>query len=349
MATDNDYSKLSAKFGLPPRKPWEVSTPGVNDPKVGQAPAGPMPQIITGARLFEMDLPPQRWLVPNILPFGYTVFGATSKFGKSWLMYDLCLAVTEGDRLFLGEVAERGVVLYLALEDSHTRSKSRMATLLGEGRTASPDLHLSIEWPRLDEGGMEWIEHWVSMNRDPHNCRSCTVIIDTAAAIRPLSGGGNFYEADSLFHGAFLDLARRWEIAVMVVTHTTKGKRDDPFESIMGTMGVLGKSDAAWVGQREWGEDEATLHFTGRDVRCDSMALEFADGKWTSLGDAARVRVNQTEKAIMDILRVSPGMSPSEVAAVAMMPLGTAKRAMWQMSNKEPPLLHAEKGKYRLS
>ncbi|TDH57952.1 hypothetical protein E2C06_35165 [Dankookia rubra] len=333
-----------------PDQPW-VADPHITAPPRGippKPPAGAAPNVLTRKRLLEMDLPPQRYTVPGLLPVGYTVFGATPKFGKSWLMLDLVLAATVPGWLFLGREVQQGRVLYLSLEDSLTRLRDRTLKLLGDAIGAGEDCHYCIEWPRLDDGGLEWLEWWIASHVDPTGERSTTVIIDTGQSIRPpaILGSANWYEADSQFHKTFRDLALRWGVCILLITHTTKGRKDDPFESIQGTMGVLGIPDAIWVGQRERGENDATLHFMGRDVNTDALALEFNDGRWTYLGLASEVRQNQTNEAILATLRVTDGMSPAEVAIVTDMPVGRVKKAIWLMSQKEPSPVYVESGRY---
>ena len=52
-----------------------------------------------------------------------TIFAGKPKIGKSWLLYDLCLA-SAADRFVLGQIKPiQGDVLYLALEDSERRLK----------------------------------------------------------------------------------------------------------------------------------------------------------------------------------------------------------------------------------
>ena len=56
------------------------------------------------------------------------------------------------------------------------------------------------------------------------------------------------------------------QIAIVLITHLRKMKSDDPFEQIMGSTGMTGIADAAWVMKRGRCDSEATLLITGRDT-----------------------------------------------------------------------------------
>jgi hypothetical protein len=93
----------------------------------------------TGEQLRLMKFEPISWIVPDIVPAeGVTLLCSRPKFGKSWLVYDLCIGATT-NRFILGEIKPaQGDVLYLALEDSKQRLQRRMTKLL---------LTFSGKWP----------------------------------------------------------------------------------------------------------------------------------------------------------------------------------------------------------
>ena len=101
------------------------------------AEAPPMLSTISAAALQGKDIPPIRWIVENLIPAGLNILASPPKYGKSWAVLDLGLAVTAGGR-FLGYQTNSCEVLYLALEDSERRLKSRMMKLLaGKNAPAS--------------------------------------------------------------------------------------------------------------------------------------------------------------------------------------------------------------------
>ena len=88
---------------------------------------------IDAADFLELDLPPLRMIVPDLLPEGTTVLAAPPKVGKSCLVYQLAVEVAIGGDLF-GRRCAPGSVLYLALEDGKRRGQDRLRAAL-EGRT----------------------------------------------------------------------------------------------------------------------------------------------------------------------------------------------------------------------
>jgi hypothetical protein len=77
---------------------------------------GHKPHTFTAAELMAMDLPPVRWVVPDILPEGVTLLAGKVKMGKSWMCLGLCVAVGSGGVALGTRRVEQGEVLYLALD-----------------------------------------------------------------------------------------------------------------------------------------------------------------------------------------------------------------------------------------
>lgn len=63
------------------------------------------------------------------LPQGLALLVAPPKYGKSWLMLDLCLSVASGQK-FLDMPTNKTDCLYLALEDNQRRLQDRMNRVL---------------------------------------------------------------------------------------------------------------------------------------------------------------------------------------------------------------------------
>src|SRR5918992_3521750 len=104
-------------------------------------------RIFTAAELMAEDLPPVRWVVPEILPEGVTFLAGKPKLGKSWMGLGLGIAVATGGVALGTKQVEQGEVLYLALEDNKRRIQNRLNKLLA-GRPAPASLHITTAWPR---------------------------------------------------------------------------------------------------------------------------------------------------------------------------------------------------------
>ena len=74
-------------------------------------------ETIDAADLLVAEFPEPKWVVPGIVPEGFTVLAGPPKIGKSYLVLGLALGVVNGDQV-LGRLAvDKGDCLYLALED----------------------------------------------------------------------------------------------------------------------------------------------------------------------------------------------------------------------------------------
>jgi hypothetical protein len=140
--------------------------------------------LFTAEQLQAMEFPPTSFLVRDVIPAeGVTLLCSKPKFGKSWLVYDLCIGCTM-NRFILGEIKPaQGDVLYLALEDSRRRLQRRMTKLLPAGNPWPAKLTLKTEWHRLHEGGLEDIRSW-HMHTKNNGGKPILVVIDVLAKVR---------------------------------------------------------------------------------------------------------------------------------------------------------------------
>ncbi|MCB0195561.1 MAG: AAA family ATPase, partial [Anaerolineae bacterium] len=93
----------------------------------------------TMKELLEAEFTDPEWIIPGILPLGgLAILAGRPKLGKSWLALQWALATGNGGRVF-GEQVRKCKVLYLALEDSPRRLKSRIKKQI-EKESASLDL-----------------------------------------------------------------------------------------------------------------------------------------------------------------------------------------------------------------
>ncbi len=68
-------------------------------------------KTIDGQKLLEMELPPIRFIIDELLPQGFYILAGSPKIGKSWLLLLLCLQVAKGEP-FWNRSTEKGTVLY---------------------------------------------------------------------------------------------------------------------------------------------------------------------------------------------------------------------------------------------
>lgn len=297
---------------------WDIS-----EAEFGEGPAGDVDLIQGGifsaAELLEMDLPEIVWAIEGLLPMGLAILAGPPKMGKSWLIYAISLAIGRGG-LVLGHFhAQPARVLYLALEDSKKRLQGRLRSLIQlepELRDGLVQVDIQLDWPRVDEGGLEELEKYIQTNL----ARGLKlVVIDTLAKIGPKSKpkGMNAYEADSLILGRVKSLADRYGICILVVTHLTKLRPSkDPFEAITGSMGQLGTADTALLLVRTRGSETAKFMTTGRDIDGETYGLRWINPGWTCTGVAEDSEdLSPERQAVLQAFKDSADpMSPAMVA-----------------------------------
>ena len=269
---------------------------------------GPVrPGGFTAAGLIRTDFPEPRFLVPELIAEGLSILAGKPKFGKSWLVLGLGIAVACGGKLF-GQIAlEPGEVLYLALEDGPRRLKKRILSILCGG-PAPENLHFFTQWPRMDEGGLKLLDDW--MNEKPH---TRLVVIDTLAKLWPraLSRNGNetLYTRDYDVISNLKAIADLHNISIVGVHHLRKAVAEDPLEQISGSMGISGAADSLMVLQKVRGQADATLLCCGRDIEERTLALRFDSSitNWALLGEAEPYRRGREQSALLKIIRQQSG------------------------------------------
>ena len=263
-------------------------------------------ETITAADLQQKDIPPIRFIVEKLLSVGLNILASPPKYGKSWMMLALCLAVASGDR-FLGYMTNQCGCLYLALEDSQRRLKTRMNKLL-EGKPAPTRFHFATMASPIDGGLFDELEDFLKKHPD-----TGLIVIDTLQRVRGISHGKEgAYAADYREVGALKAFADQHNVALLLVHHLRKMRDDgDPFNMISGTNGIMGAADTTMVLTKEKrGDIRATFSVVGRDVESSDTVLMFDKNTcyWENLGDAdwvaeQQVRLEYQESPIVKTIK----------------------------------------------
>ena len=239
---------------------------------------------ISGKELQEKDIPPIRALVPGLIVQGLTILGAPPKYGKSWLMLELCLAVA-GGKSFLGYPTNRAGCLYLALEDSQRRLRERMNRLL-RGESAPAGFYSATSALATDTGLLPQLERFLGEHPE-----TGLVVVDTLQKVRGSSfGRDGSYAADYRELGVLKAFADRHQLALVLVHHLRKmGDETDPFNRLSGTAAIAGAADAMIVLSKDRRSADTTrLSATGRDIEELEIELSFRKERcsWVNLGKA---------------------------------------------------------------
>jgi hypothetical protein len=269
-------------------------------------------QTMTAAELMALDLPPARWVIPDILPEGVALLAGKPKKGKSWMGLGLGEAVAVGGVAFGIKKVEQGESLYLALEDNQRRLRKRLRKVL-DGRDPPEGMHVHTEWPRIDEGGADALDEWLRAHPTTR-----LVVIDTLAKIRPRAHGSNVYKDDYQALEKLLPLAAKHSVAIVVIHHLRKMAAADPIDEINASTGLTAGVDGFMILRRTPGSKGPTLYVDGRDIEeTEEYALHWNPNTatWTIEGTAEEVQVSKERADILLTLNRSPEpMTPKEVA-----------------------------------
>jgi len=280
------------------------------------APASNPDQLETFAAgdLLQQDIPDLVEVVEGLVPEGVTILVAAPKIGKSWLAYQIAVAVASGGTV-LGRQALKGGVLYLALEDGKRRAKNRIQKVLAKALAAGElpsgqkvfrdrifaDLDVAFVAGR-GEMVVKQVETWLTdavavqiatIDGDPGQDDLVVevhprypprlVIIDVLQKIRPKSTGRrNPYELDAEDVGRVIGIGQRHPgMAILVVHHSRKMGSDDFIDAASGTHGITGTVDTTLVMSRNRHEAQGKIDIVGRDIVEGAIAVTFDGDVWT--------------------------------------------------------------------
>ena len=266
---------------------------------------------ISANALMAKQFAPLREVVPGYLPEGLTVLAGAPKLGKSWLVLGWMVSVASGG-ITMGSIpCEQGAVLGLMLEDNERRLQRRLMQMRLD--PLPHDLTLMTDWPTLDEGCCDEIEHWIASVDKPR-----LVVVDVFARVRGNRGGRETdYDGDYRQAAMLQSIASRHNLAIVAIHHTRKMVADDAFDEVSGTRGLTGAADSVLVLRRDPCTRQPVLYGRGRDMEEIENALEFdkQTGTWTVLGAAWQVADTVERREIQQVLgRSVDPMTPTEIA-----------------------------------
>ncbi|WP_317854568.1 AAA family ATPase [Chakrabartyella piscis] len=220
------------------------------------------------------------FIIEEILPKGLTILGGLGKVGKSWFSFWLVMQVAKGEPIWNFKTT-KGTTLYLAFEDNEERLQDRLFMLNDEIENAPANAHLCIEISKMGGELESRIRSFMEEHPDTN-----LIIIDTLQKVRGNTESN--YISDYEDVTILKNLADEFKIAIVVIHHLRKQKDSDIFNQITGSTGLQGAADTMMVlDQNKRGEDYATLHLVGRDVKSRELELERGeDNIWILLSDS---------------------------------------------------------------
>ena len=267
--------------------------------------------------LYDTAYIPKVQVVDDLLSSGAYLFAGAPKVGKSFFMAQLSYHVSNGLPLWDYPV-HKGTVLYLALEDVHSRLQKRLSRMFGMDST--DDLHFATHAKSLGGGLDGQLEKFVQ-----EHINTKLIIIDTLQKIREVGGENCNYANDYDVVTQIKRFADRHNICVLLVHHTRKQGAEDCFETISGTNGLLGAADGAFIMHKERRTDnKAILDVVGRDQQDQRLHLIFDRERciWQLTETETELWVNLPDPLLEAVARVVTSAPPewsgsaSELAAI---------------------------------
>lgn len=267
----------------------------------------------TAAEILTTDYPEPRWIVPGILPEGFTLLAGKAKLGKSWLALQIAQAVGTGGMVFDERVEPRRV-LFLALEDGERRLKDRMKA---QG------------WPTVETVVFRTSCEPTELEGLIRESQAELTFIDTASRMFGIDDQNDVAKVTKAL-GPLQRLTQDMGIAAVVLDHHSKAGSGDPVGDILGSTGKGAVADTIMGLYRERGQRGATLSVVGRDVEDETLQLEWDQRFccWQLTHDAGG---GKHDGAILEALLSGPA-GPSEVARRTGINKGNVHRALVKLA-----------------
>lgn len=193
-----------------------------------------------------------------------TVLAGNPKARKSFMALEQALSVTSGEPFLNQYNTTCGNAFMISLEDSKIRINKRLNTLAykASGKFLFTTKVLKIK--ELEEFLILYGKHKIDL-----------LIIDTYSKFFGCdfkdSYKGHYENITKL-----KELAEEYDIAILIIHHTTKKINEDWTQNLLGSQGITGAVDTIMYLDRKRGSDEGILYITGRDVEEQSINITFS-------------------------------------------------------------------------
>jgi hypothetical protein len=215
----------------------------------------------------------------GVLPAGgVAILAAPPKIGKSHLVLDLALAISEGREIF-GHQAKKGRVIYYALEDGENIIRQRVRR---RGLTGYGGVYVATDSPIMADDDVSLLEEHIEQI-DP-----VLVIIDT---LRATNVGKDKSENEAGYADVVYRIgkvARERGVAVLIVHHTTKAQTGSPVADVRGSSAIAGAVDVI-MGMYQNGE-EVTLRWLGRYGAGEVSMVQGKNGSFVYFSDVPETK-----------------------------------------------------------
>lgn len=215
------------------------------------------------------------------LPFlteGTCVLSAKPKLGKSWLALAMCLAICQGED-FLGYKTRKCAALYLDLETAESLQQKRIRQILKD-KPVPENFYIDSSTNKIDAGFVDQIEAYLQEDPDIG-----VVVVDVFAIIRTDAKSSRESEYEHAYRdiSPLNDLARKYHISIILVTHDRKAvDPDDAFSNILGSTGIQGAAGQMIVMFRRKKGDPIHISVKGKAIDGNpELNVKFEEAEWT--------------------------------------------------------------------
>ena len=242
-------------------------------------------KIYTIPELTEEEKRPPEFIVDEMIPVGMTFLSGAPKIRKSFLAYQLGIAVATNNK-FLGLHVTPCDVLYFDLEGSTSRTTAR-----SERFSIQIPRNMRVIYETPDKLSNGLVTDIRQMHREIPTYRLFVIDTYSRARGRFSTYGANAYDNDVALLEPIQRMALEENIAVLFVHHDKKGAGMvlDDFERLSGTMGISGSCDSVLnlVANGKRFDGKATLTYTPRDAKGGEKQLAFDEFhcEWTETQD----------------------------------------------------------------
>ena len=282
----------------------------------------------TAKELANIEIPPVKWFIPNLLSSGLTILAGPPKIGKSYFCWNIALAVAQGGMVFSEiELEKKHNVTYLSLEDSSGLLKGRLEQL---SDYSASNLHIihDMQLKKFDAVGLKMLQQHIETTA------SDLVIVDTWAHVCPqVDIKGTAYDIDYNTLIPVQKFAEQHNIGIILVTHTRKAVDiDNAFNRIQGSTGMQAGCDTLMMLSHDSGSK--TLHVTGRRIPAEQYAFTVDEsGLWCLEGNAQDYRQGELRKEITQLLLESgdEGLATGDIIDLTGKPNPTIRSTLRRM------------------
>lgn len=283
--------------------------------------------------LSKRNFEPVPWIIVDLLPPGVSLLIGKPKFGKSWLALGLILLAVAGRPVF-GREVDCKEALYLALEDSKSRLKSRVEILKQSHKLNDADIQgfsHAIEAQQLGKGLEDQLNGHMG-----HHPNTRLIVIDVLTRVRrPKSRDENPYEYDYNTTSAFKAITNLYPRLAIVLVHHANKHGVNGLDAVSGTHGLAGGCDNVFTLINGDSGPEIQIH--ARDVADESPIplVKGTDGMWTleSRESARDKSQSDTRRVVLELIQ-SGCVTPRAIIEETGLPRTTVEAQLRRMTRQ---------------